>query len=158
MVAARPEVESSRPTASDADQAVDADGRAVHRLVMRIVSQAEAIAAHAREYLTVRKDEAAAAARSLLLKAMLGTVAAVAGLVALATSIVQLLVGTAAGLAILFGDRLWLGQMVVGLGVLTIFVSATWIGFRLRTINARKEIARKYERQHVRVPSTARPD
>src|SRR5262245_55853246 len=68
--------------------------------------------------------------RQITIWVVLGVVGllALAGL--LVTALVLLLEGAAVGLALRFGGRLWLGQIVVGVGVLVLLSLGMFIGMR----------------------------
>jgi len=104
---------------------------ALHRLLQQVT----VLQAYFMHFVSAKVDRSLLSARQLALGAILGVV----GLIALAglmvTATVLLLVGVATGLALLFNGWLWLGQVVVGGGIL--FLLALTIRMGLRTWQSR---------------------
>lgn len=148
MVAIRPNVENIRPSdPSPCEQAEDREGQDVQQLFARILAQAEQIVQNARDYVGVRKDEAIATGRSVAIKVTLGLLAAVVGLFAIGTATVISLTGLARGLGQLFGDRLWLGEITVGVGFLSAVGGGVWWMLMKWKRAARQRTVQKYEQQ-----------
>jgi len=99
---------------------------ALHRLGQQIA----ALQAYFTHFVSAKVDRGLLSARQLALGAILGVVGliALAGLVVTAT--VLLLVGAATGLALLFNGWLWLGQVVVGGGILLLLTLTIRMGLR----------------------------
>lgn len=73
-----------------------------------------ALQSYAQHYLQTRADAVKHKLRQMAIWAVLGLVAAVAGVAALATAVVLLLQGMVDGLSVLLGDRPWAGELIVG--------------------------------------------
>jgi hypothetical protein len=130
-----------------------------------LLQQIAAVRSAAIHYLESQKDLTAATIRRLIAKAIIGTVAAIIGVAALTASTVMVLNGLAEGVSIAANGRAWVGNLVVGAGLLL----ATAIGLGVYTSKsmraARARTLRKYESRHdaprqangtgVRQPSTA---
>lgn len=95
----------------------------------RLLQQIEALRAYSTHFVSAKVDSLMLSARQLLVWAVLGIVGlmALAGLVV--TSIVLFLGGAAGGLGRLFGAR-WLGELVVGGGLLVLLTLSILIGVR----------------------------
>jgi hypothetical protein len=112
-----------------------------------IVQQVRELVEHANLYVEARKDMLRAALRSLVWKAILGVVGAVAGVTLIIVSVVYLMSGIAHGLGWLFGDRYWLGELVTAAVVFLILGIGSVVGIKLLTKSARERTVKKYERR-----------
>ena len=112
-----------------------------------IMRQVREFVEHANLYVEARKDMLRATVRSLIVKAVLGLVAAIAGVTLIIVAVVQLMSGAAEGLGVLFGERYWLGELVVASTVFLVLVVGAFVGIKLLTKSARKRTIKKYERR-----------
>lgn len=130
---ATPDAESEKPPAG------------AFQDLLKDVRELREYAAH---FVAARIDGAKARVRAVAVKAALGLAALLFGAVVVSTGIVILLAGLVNGAAVLFGDRLWAGQLLVG-GVLLAVVGGTvsWVLWSSRQV--RKKVKRKYERRHA---------
>lgn len=115
----------------------------------RLVQQIEALRAYGTHFVSAKVDGFIMTARRLLVWAGLGIV----GLIALAgvviTAIVLFLDGAAAGLGLLFGGRLWLGQLVVGGGLLVLLTLSMLIGMRTWQRRTRQQKVQQYDERQL---------
>jgi hypothetical protein len=113
-----------------------------------LLEQLAAVRESAVQYLESQKDLTAATIRRMIAKAIIGTVAAVVGVTMLVAVTVMLLSGLSAGVSIAAGGQPWVGNLVVGGGLLV----ATAIGMGLYISkwmrSARERTIRKYESRH----------
>lgn len=111
----------------------------------RLLQQLEELQAYASHFVSAKVDGLMLSARQLLVWAVLGIVGllALAGLVV--TAIVLCLGGAAGGLGSLFGGRLWLGQLVVGGGLLILLTLGILIGVRTWQRRARQQKVQQYD-------------
>jgi len=117
---------------------------ALHRLQEQI-GELQTYLAH---FVSAKIDSLMLPIRQLGVWAILGVVGfiALAGLTVVA--IVLLLTGAAAGLGLLFNGHLWLGQIVVGGGVLALLSLSIFIGVRFWQRRSRQQKMQQYnERQ-----------
>jgi cytochrome c biogenesis protein CcdA len=124
-----------------------------------IFGQVRELTEYARFYVETRKDLFRAGLRSLIWKAALGVIAAIAGTTVIVVASAYLLSGIAHGLGELFGERYWLGELVTGAVVLLGLFAAAFLGIKMLTKKSRERIAKKYERrqqeQHQRFGHSA---
>jgi hypothetical protein len=106
-------------------------------------------------YLSVQADQFRLRVRRVILAAMLGIMALVAGLAFIVTAVAILLSGIAQGLGHLFGGHMWLGNLVTGLAVLCltalalVVVSRRVVSFsRTRTFEKYAELRQHQRQQH----------
>ena len=115
----------------------------------RLLQQLEELRAYSTHFVSAKVDGFISSARQLLVWAVLGVV----GLVALAglvvTTIVLFLSGAAAGLGLLFGGRLWLGQLVVGGGLLALLTLSILIGLRTWQRRSRQHKVQQYDERQL---------
>ncbi|HVR73939.1 MAG TPA: hypothetical protein VMT52_06380 [Planctomycetota bacterium] len=114
--------------------------------LMKDVRELREYAAH---FVAAKIDGVKARVRAIVLKAALGLAALLFGAVLVSTGIVILLAGLVNGAAVLFGDRLWAGQLLVGGGLLAVVGgTVSWVLWSSRQV--RKKVKRKYEQRHAR--------
>ena len=111
----------------------------------RLLQQLEELQAYCTHFVSAKVDGLMLSARQLLIWAVLGIVGllALAGLVV--TAIVLCLDGAAGGLGSLLGGRLWLGQLVVGGGLLILLTLSILIGVRTWQRRARQQKVQQYD-------------
>jgi len=103
---------------------------------------------HVNHYVQATADSFRLTARQLALKAALGLLGLLVGATMLVTAAVLVLQGTAGGIAVALGGRLWAGQLITG-AVLLLFVGAgAWWMTSSLTKSSRRKTLEKYERQH----------
>jgi hypothetical protein len=115
----------------------------------RLLQQIEELRAYSTHFVSAKVDGLMLSARQLLVWAVLGIVGliALAGLVV--TSIVLFLDGAAGGLGRLFGGRLWLGQLVVGGGLLVLLTLSILIGVRTWQRRSRQQKVQQYDERQL---------
>jgi uncharacterized membrane protein len=112
-----------------------------------IVQQLRELVDHANLYVEARKDMMRATVRNLIIKAVLGIVAAITGVTLIIVAVVQLMSGAATGLGLLFGEQYWLGELVLAAAVFLILAIGAFVGLKLLTKSARERTIKKYERR-----------
>ena len=115
----------------------------------RLLQQFEALRAYASHFVSAKVDGLMLSARQLAVWAVVGVVGliALAGLVV--TAIVLFLGGAAGGLGRLFGGRLWLGQLVVGGGLLVLLTLSLLIGVRTWQRRSRQQKVQQYDERQL---------
>jgi hypothetical protein len=98
-------------------------------------------------YVAARKDALTAAARRAVLWAVIGIAAALVGMTILVTAVVLLVMGIMDGLTVVFGGRLWAGELVTAVGLLTLVGLGGWIGISKWITNSRRRTMEHYERR-----------
>lgn len=114
------------------------------------------IAAHlaeAREFLShflsAKADQFRLQASRIVVWCFVGLIAGVAGAAAIVTAAALLVDGFAHGLAVLFGGRLWAGELVAGGVCLGMAALVLWLGVRkIFQISQQRTVA-KYARRHT---------
>jgi hypothetical protein len=106
-------------------------------------------------YLSVQADQFRLRIRRAVLAVLLSVMAAIGGVALIVTAVVILLHGIGEGLGWLFGGRMWLGNLVTGLGMLGLTVLALVVITRrivkisrTRTIEKYAELRQQQLRQH----------
>jgi uncharacterized membrane protein len=117
------EPNSNRPDAEEQDQSA-AD--ALHDLLTQIGE----LLAYVRHFATAKVDGMRYAMRQMATWVAVGLVALLAAAGALVTAIVLFLTGVAQGLAMAFGNRMWLGNAVTGFGLLVLMALVLFVGIR----------------------------
>jgi hypothetical protein len=102
-----------------------------------------------RHFVSAKVDSVVLSARQLAMWTVLGLTGllALAGLVV--TAIVLLLQGAASGLALLFHTQLWLGQIVVGGGMLLVLTLGILIGMRSWQRQWREQKVQQYDERQL---------
>ncbi len=115
----------------------------------RLLQQSEALRAYFTHFVNAKVDSFLLSARQLAIWIALGVVGllALAGLIV--TAIVLLVGGAAAGLALLFGGRLWLGQVVMGGGLLVLLPLSILIGVRIWQHRSRQQKVQQYDERQL---------
>jgi len=118
---------------------------ALHRLQQQI----EELQAYFTHFVSAKVDGFLLSGRRIALWTALG----IMGLLALAgliiSAIVLLLGGAAAGLGLLFGGQLWLGQVVVGGGLLSLLALSIFIGMRTWQNRSRQQKVQQYDERQL---------
>lgn len=123
------------------------NGHAPHPLDPLLRHLAE-LREYAATYSQVKADRWKLSARQAAIRAVLGSVAAVAGIGFVVTASVMVLNGIAGGLAELMGDRWWAGQLVTGLLLFIALGLAAWLGVRSITKSSRQRTVERYEQRY----------
>ena len=115
----------------------------------RLQQQVEELQAYFTHFVSAKVDGLLLSARQIAVWTALGIMglSALAGLIV--TAIVLLLCGAAAGLGVLFGERLWLGQIVVGGGFLSLLVLGILIGLRTWQNRSRQQKVQQYDERQL---------
>lgn len=140
--------EDVSPNRESAPNGLPEGTEAVQQLFRRIGELLE----HFTHYLGVRKDLAAAKARRVLLKLIAAAAAAVVLAAIVFTAAGLVVVGIAHGLGTLFGNRMWLGELVTGAGLLAMMAAALWILLGKWRKDACQRTIQKYEGNSDAVP------
>jgi len=115
----------------------------------RLQQQIEELQAYFTHFVSAKVDGFLLSSRQLALWTALG----IMGLIALAgliiTTIVLLLSGAAAGFGLLFGGRLWLGQVVVGGGLLSLLALGILVGMRIWQHRSRQQKVQQYDERQL---------
>jgi hypothetical protein len=116
---------------------------------LRCLQQVGELPAYFTYFVSAKVDAFKLFARQYAVWASLGVVSLIA-LVGLAVHVIVLvLVGSAARLALLFNGRLWLGQKVVGRGVVGLLALGTLIGLRIWQRKSRQQKVQQYDVRQV---------
>ena len=95
-------------------------------------------------YVAARTDAIKASVRNAGLYAALGVIGLFAGGALVVTAVVLLLRGIAGGLAVLFGNRLWLGELVTAILFLALIGGGAWFMLGRLTKASRERTVKKY--------------
>ncbi|HEX2972362.1 MAG TPA: phage holin family protein [Tepidisphaeraceae bacterium] len=128
------------------------NGKEHHRSPREAAAQVGKLINEYREYLSyflsAKIDGVRFSVRQSLVYAALGVVGLIAGAATIVMGVVLLLLGAARGLGSAFGTRLqWLGDLIIGLVVLSGIALAIYIGVRRMTASSRKKTMEKYEQR-----------
>jgi hypothetical protein len=99
-------------------------------------------------YLATHADSVKLSARQAVLKAAVGVIGLVAAVAIVATAGVLLVTGMANGIALLLGDRLWAGQLITAVVILSVLAGGAYAGLRIVLKSSRNRTVEKYERRH----------
>jgi membrane protein implicated in regulation of membrane protease activity len=127
----------------------DEQERSPAEALRRLQQQVGELQAYVAHFVSAKVDGITLSIRQVAVWIVLGVVGltALAGL--LVTAIVLLCVGAAAGLALLFGGQLWLGQIVMGGGVLVLLALALFIGVRTWQRGWRQQKVQQYDERQL---------
>ncbi len=123
-------------------------------------------------YASTHMDRVRATVHQVVVGAALAVLGLIVAVAVLATAVVLLVVGLAGALAAAFGDNAWLGNLVAGGAVLTLFAGAIVLGLRRDRAKRMHALEQRYARYDdpaqpersgrdgapVRSPEPARPD
>ncbi|HWE05024.1 MAG TPA: hypothetical protein VG326_21630 [Tepidisphaeraceae bacterium] len=137
---------SSRSDSQKATRDADADSRksrtdAFHDAAVRFREIREYVA----YYIAIKTDEVKLAVRNVVLYTALGVVALLATGAAVVAAVVLLLVGLAGGIGNALGGMQWLGDVIVGVGVVVVIVVVAMMAMRSLTKASHKLTVEKYE-------------
>jgi hypothetical protein len=115
-----------------------------HASLLRQVAEVHEYLIH---YLEARKDKAQLTARRLIVITGIVGALAVAWMAMILFAIMLLLTGVSEGVGIILGGRRWLGETLVGGGVLACLLFVTCVGILWWNHASRLRTIRKYERR-----------
>jgi hypothetical protein len=95
-----------------------------------LLTQVSELQAYALHLVTAKVDGMQHVVRQIATWAAVGIVGLIAAAGVLVTAVVLFILGVAQGLAIAFGDRIWLGNAVTGLGLVVLTAVILLIGIR----------------------------
>jgi hypothetical protein len=108
-----------------------------------------ALQAYVLHYVSARSDALRAKAKRLAVYAALGLMGLAVGVTAIVVAVTLALYGIAHALAAAT-DRLWLGELLAGFGVLVLVGLAGWLGTRYWLRLSLKQTKEKYERRRIK--------
>jgi len=120
----------------------------------RLQQQIGELQAYCAHVVSAKRDGLLLSIRQSVLWVVLGIVGLIALAGLLITSLVLLLDGAAAGLALLFGGQLWLGHIVVGGGVLVLLALGMFIGVRTWQNRSRQQKVQQYDERQLQQRAT----
>jgi len=143
---------SGGPAASDrfrtaSDAPTDGQSDSWKRIMTSLIERIGEIREYGSYYLSTQVDAVKTKVTWLAIYAVLGVIAAIIGTAALVTVGVLLITGIAGGLGDLFG-RLWLGQLVTALLVLTLIGVGAVVGMKVLRGSLKRKLMAKYEQRH----------
>ena len=115
----------------------------------RLQQQIEALQAYFTHFVSAKIDGFLLSSRQIALWTALGIMGLMALIGLIVTAIVLLLSGAAAGLGLLFGGQLWLGQVVVGGGLLILLALGIFIGMRTWQHRSRQQKVQQYDERQL---------
>jgi len=115
----------------------------------RLQQQIEELQAYFTHFVSAKVDSFRLSSRQLVLWAALGIIGLIALIGLVVTAIVLLLSGAAAGLGLLFGGQLWLGQVVIGGGLLLLLALGVLIGMRTWQHRSRQQKVQQYDERQL---------
>ena len=140
----------SRPTAASSVDGDPVDGKPAGPDALAAVFKQLAEAIEYLAYLLAAEvDRVKLKIRRLVVMAILGAIAGVAGLAFVGCTVWLLLSGIAGGVGALFGDRFWLGGIVTSLVILVVGAGAAWIFLRRRKSAGMKSARQRYEKRQA---------
>jgi len=120
----------------------------VQEALSRLQQQFGELSAYASHFVSAKLDAFKLSGRNVAIWAVLGVFAGVVLITMIVVAVVLFLLGCAAGLGVALGGMPWLGQIVVGLGLLVLFAVVVLIGWRRMQRQSRTEKVQAYaERQ-----------
>jgi membrane protein implicated in regulation of membrane protease activity len=120
----------------------------VQEALSRLQQQIGELSAYVSHFVSAKMDELKLSGRNVAILAIMGTFGGIVLISMTVVAVVLLLIGCAAGLGAALGGTPWLGQIVVGLGLLVLFAVATLVGCRRMQRQSRTQKVQHYaERQ-----------
>jgi hypothetical protein len=113
-----------------------------------LFQQVAVIREFALHYVDAQKDSVKATTRRLAIKTILGAAAAIIGVTGLITCTIMVTDALADLVSLAAGNRQWVGQLVVGGGILLVFAMVAAVYVARWTSKARAQTIRKYESRH----------
>jgi hypothetical protein len=112
--------------------------------------QFSALCAYCLHFVNAKVDQLKMSGRHIALWVLVGCMGAIGLITMLIVAVVLLLTGLATGLGMALGGTLWLGQVIVGLGLLILFAMGTLLGCRRVHSRARAEKVQDYAERQLR--------
>ena len=132
----------------EAQESVPDPEPSAEEALQRLQLQLRELVAYVSHFVSVKLDELKLSGRQIALWAIIGGLSAVTLISVIVMSVVLILTGCAIGLGVALGHAQWLGQIIVGLGMLGLLAVATLIGYRLIRRQSRIQKVQYYaERQ-----------
>jgi len=103
--------------------------------------------AYLAQYVSARADGIKLSIRKVVLLAIMGVLGLIVGGAVLVTAAVIIVTGLAQLIGHLLGDRLWAGNLIVGVGVLGLVALGAWLVVRKMTQSSHKSTVNRYERR-----------
>jgi membrane protein implicated in regulation of membrane protease activity len=120
----------------------------VQEALNRLQQQIGELSAYASHFVSAKMDALKLSGRNVAILAIIGTFGGIVLISMTVVAAVLLVIGCAAGLGVALGGTPWLGQIVVGLGLLGLFAVAILIGCRRMQRQSRTQKVQDYaERQ-----------
>lgn len=127
------------------EEPAETPSEAMHAAMARLAELREYIG----YFISAKADSLKATLRNAGIYAALGLLAAVMGATFIVVASTLLLIGAAHGIGAAFGDRYWLGDLIIGVVVLGAVTAGAFLGLKMLTGSSRKKTVEKYEtRQH----------
>lgn len=133
--ASRPESTDSAPSAHETAAAAFADAKARLGEIREYISY----------YLAAKADAFKLSLRTAVFYAALGVIGLIGGAAAIVVAVALLLVGGAHGIGAALGDRMWLGDLILGAVVLALLALGARIAISKVFGASRKQTVEKYE-------------
>jgi hypothetical protein len=127
------------------DEQEPSPAEALHRLQQQL----EALQAYFTHFVRAKIDGLLLSARQLALWTVLGMMGLIALTGLIITAIILLLSGAAAGLGLLFGGRLWLGQVVIGGGLLLLLALSVFVAIRVWQHRSHQQKVQHYDERQL---------
>jgi len=127
--------------ASDAHAPPKTPAEVFDDLKLRIAEVREYVA----YFVAVKADAIKLVVRTTVVYAAMGIIALLAVVAAVVTAVVMLLTGAAQAIGSALGGRMWLGDLIVGAGLLALLAIGVYIGVSSLTRSSRKNTVNKYE-------------
>jgi hypothetical protein len=96
-------------------------------------------------YLAAQADQLRLAAHTTLIRAVLIVVVAIIAVSSIAAASVLVVLGAATGVGQLLGEQIWLGQLLVGCGTISLAGGGFWLLLLFRMRTYRRALIEKYE-------------
>jgi len=126
----------------------EASASEVQEALHTLFNQSSELFAYFSHYLKAQIDLLKLSGRNIVVLTVIAGLGAVLAVSALVVSVVLLLTGLAIGINMAVGGSLWLGQVIVGLGLLIIFAIAVIVGWsRMRNRSLTQKVQDYAERQ-----------
>jgi hypothetical protein len=100
-------------------------------------------------FISAKTDSVKLSVRQVIMWAALGVVGMIALGSVVATAVVLLLTGVGEGLAVAFGGRMWLGDIVAGVLTLGLLGLGSWVGMQKWRKSSRMRTIQHYEQQQL---------
>ncbi len=113
---------------------------AFHHAQMRLSELAEYVS----YFISAKVDGIKLTMRNVAIFAALGVVGLIAAGAMVVSSVVLVCYGIARGLAVLFGGRVWLGDLVTGILLLALIAGGAYFGLKSIGKSSRERTAKKY--------------